>query len=149
MVFLALGLLDSKKSLSYEALDIQEFKKMKASRCMFVHVWAAWCTICVQEMPALIRFLETKKNITPVVIDASHSLAQEQFSKSWLKTLNPKFRTFYKHEMKDEVLMGLMGAKWTGALPHSALFKRGVKKKEWVGLVSHAELDGAFQKECD
>jgi len=84
-------------SAGFEPLPVAKLHRMTSKpTCSFVHVWAAWCTICVQELPALLTFLGEEKKVQSIVIDVSHPLARAQFSKPYLEKISPKFTTYYK-----------------------------------------------------
>lgn len=132
----------------FTTLPLSDLKKELGRSCSFVHVWATWCSICVQEMPSLIRGLEKEKKVYPVIIDASKKFTQEKFSKPFFKNINPKFNVFRKPDVTDDALMHALGVHWDKSLPYSALFSYGKKKKEWLGAASVEELHKAFQELC-
>jgi len=126
----------------------QLLKMTRKAGCSYIHVWAAWCNICVEGLPSLLTFLESEKTVRPIIVDLSLPLARDKFSRPWLEKLSPKFKIYYKPEVPDEDYVKGIGLTWSGALPQSVLFKKGKKIKQWQGSVPKQELKEVFHKEC-
>ncbi len=131
-----------------EPLPVSKIEKIKRGPCTFLHVWATWCTICIQEMPELLKTLAAEKKIHPVVVDVSATFVQEKFSKQWMKNLNPPFTTYLKPKGNEEAYLFAIDKYWSGALPYSALYHQGKQKKVWVGELNRDELKQAATKLC-
>lgn len=136
------------RAFEYPILPLADLKKETQRTCTFVHLWAAWCSICVQEMPKLLSFLEEEKKIYPVILDTDVRFAQDNFSTPWLKKLAPKFTVYRKPEVENAVLAKTLGITWSKSLPLSALYSHGKIKREWRGSLSTEELHKAFQELC-
>lgn len=135
-------------AFEYKVITPKELKKKTQGSCVFVQFWAAWCQICVDEMPGLLPFLKRLKKAEPVVVDLSQGLAQENFSKPWLKKIAPFSTTFSKGKTRDREMIESVLQKWNGALPLSALFSRGQLKERWNGAVSNSEIERAVSTHC-
>lgn len=143
------GLLTSSLAIAKQQLLPQKaIPNIKKGPCTFLHVWATWCTICIQEMPELLKFLATQKKVKPVILDVSAPFVQEQFSKKWMNTLNPPFTTYRKPAGDEDKYLFAIDRYWSGALPYSALYQKGVQKKVWVGQLDTTELKNYLTKEC-
>ena len=132
----------------FEVLSPTRLMQLEKEPCTFVHVWATWCTSCVQELPGLLKKLSQLKNVNPVIIDLSTPFVQESFSKRYLRKLAPTFKTFFKPEIKDSTYMSALEKNWTGELPYSAVFNDGIKKKVWKGNVNPSTLTAELGKVC-
>lgn len=147
-LFLLLTMVATGTALNFTELPVETMKKKTSDHCAFVHVWAAWCSICVEELPTLLEFLAKEKRVKPIVIDVSHPVARKEFSTPWLRKLSPKFPVYFKPNGNDEGFMRQVDPTWSGTLPYSALYTKGVKTKQWVGSVSPRELRESFSKIC-
>lgn len=135
-------------AFEYPVLPLSDLKKEVQRSCVLVHIWAAWCAPCIEEMPKFLRFFEKEKNVYPLIIDTSAKFAQDSFSKPWMKNLAPQFKVYRKPASSDQALIQAIGISWPKALPFSALYSFGKKKKEWVGQTSLEELHKVFQELC-
>ncbi len=124
----------------YEELPAAKIAPLKKKSCALIHVWATWCTNCLQELPDLVKVLNSMKEITPVVIDVSSPFVQNNFSKKWIATLKPQFRTYLKPSVKDEVYLNAIDKDWSGSLPFSVLYHKGKRKKVWNGSINLADF---------
>ncbi len=131
-----------------EYLQPKAIEKLKKQNCTFFHVWATWCSICMEEMPDLVKLLKTEKGIKPVLIDVSSLQVQESFSKKWLQSLRPGFTTYLKPNVKDQEYLSAIDKNWSGALPFSALYHRGKLLKTWTGTTELKTLGAQFQNLC-
>jgi len=131
-----------------EVLPQSGIAKIKQGPCTFLHVWATWCTICIQEMPELIKFLAAAKGVRPVILDVSAPFVQEQFSKKWMKSLKPPFTTYLKPDVKEDRYLFEIDKYWSGAMPYSAIYKKGEQKKVWVGQLNLEELKKTLPTIC-
>jgi len=141
-------LLCSLASGKQQLLPQKSIPNIKKGPCTFLHVWATWCTICIQEMPALLKFLAEQKKVKPVVLDVSAPFVQKQFSIKWMDSLKPAFTTYRKPNVDEAKYLFAIDNYWSGALPYSALYKNGTQKKVWVGALNAAELKETLAREC-
>jgi hypothetical protein len=123
-----------------EPLSPAKVAALKTKPCAFLHVWAIWCTPCVQEMPEVLKFLSQQKEVTPVVIDVSTPFQQDNWTRNWMDHLNPPFTTYVRPKGKEDVFLSAIDSDWSGALPFSALYDQGKKKKTWVGTLDLSKL---------
>ena len=142
----SLALADGKTEV-YQTLSAKALAKKKNEDCSFVHFWATWCTICIEELPRLIKLLPST-GVKPVIVDLSDTFVQDNFSKKWIKQLNPPFTVYVKPDTKDEPYLKQAGFKWTNTLPYSYLFKGGKKVKEWDGYLDMAQLKSELNQFC-
>ena len=133
---------------AYEAVTAKGAKQRLEHGCVLFHAWAAWCDICVKELPEWLKHLGQQKAMKPLVIDTSAKTAQEKFSKPWMKNLKPTFPTYFMSGIEDDAFMKKMDANWGRSLPYTALYFNAKKKKEWSGSVSLAEVDAEAEKSC-
>jgi thiol-disulfide isomerase/thioredoxin len=126
----------------------KDLDKLKKDKCAFFHVWATWCSICMEEMPDLIKVLKTTKKVRPVVIDVSSPSVQDSFSKRWMQQLRPSFPTYLKPDLKDEVYLDAVDKSFSGTLPFSALFQKGKLLKKWTGALELKNLGTELQNLC-
>ena len=126
----------------------KDLEKMKKERCAFFHIWATWCSVCMEEMPDLIKMLKSEKRVKPVIIDVSSVSVQESFSKRWMEQLRPSFPTYLKPDIKDEIYLDAVDKSFSGTLPFSALFQKGRLLKKWVGSLDLRRLDAEFHSLC-
>jgi len=120
----------------------------KTKPCTLVHAWAVWCSLCVQEMPELVKFFNENPQIKPVVVDVSGISAQNDFTKKWKILKSAKFDLFLKPSGDDDAYMAAIDAKWSGTLPYSALYHKGKKIKEWEGVSPTQEWAKTFPALC-
>ena len=146
--FLLLILSEKVHGTSYSFISPKALAAKTKKPCTLVHFWAAWCEVCVQELPLLLPKLAQKKNITLVVVDLSQGLAQETFSLPWLTKIAPTATTFHKGKLPARKLVGVVDEKWQGGLPYSALFSKGKKMIDWKGSVSFSEFETHIAKHC-
>lgn len=116
-----------------QLLPASKLVGMTRGPCTFVHVWANWCNICVAELPRLVKALSALKDVTPVVVDISSPYIQQNYSQRFIASLEPPFTTYLKPKGPDDDYMAAVEKKWNRALPFSALFRFGKKKKTWTG----------------
>lgn len=131
-----------------QPLPLNELEKLKGGSCVFFHVWATWCSICMDEMPELVKVLKNEIKVKPVLIDASPEKIQESFSKKWVVSLRPSFSTYTKPNIKDEVYVRAIYPKWSMALPFSALYHKGKLLKTWTGNTEVKALSAQFTELC-
>ncbi len=129
-------------------LPADKIAGLKQKPCTFFHVWATWCTICVQELPEVIKVLNGLKALTPVVIDVSSPFVQDQFSKKWAQTLKASFPIYLKPAGRDDLYLNSIDRDWSGALPYSVLFDKGKRKKVWLGALDLASFKGEIATLC-
>lgn len=133
----------------YKVINVQELKKKTQGPCTVLHFWAAWCEICIKELPVLLKYFETSKGFESVVVDLSADLAQEKFSKPWLKKMAPQSTTYRKGKTSDRALIQAVKSGWDEALPLSLLMVRGMVKANWEGAVEPSEIKTAVAKHCN
>jgi thiol-disulfide isomerase/thioredoxin len=131
-----------------EILLPKKFVSLKHQKCSFLYVWATWCTICIKEMPQLLKILEEDRQISPIIVDLSSPFVQENFSKKWMVQLAPPFTTYLKPPGSDKAYMEKLEKNWTGTLPYSALYSGGKLKKVWVGELPMANLKTEIARLC-
>lgn len=133
---------------SIEPLHLKQIAPLKKKSCTLIHVWATWCSICIDEMPGLLRMLSANKQIRPVIIDVSQPLSQKGFSVPWMQKLAPPFTTYTKPPGSDEKYLKAIDPEWSGALPYFAFYDKGRRKKVWVGEVKPASLQRELAELC-
>ncbi len=136
-------------ALGSQYLFPKELQNLKKEKCAFFHVWATWCSICMEEMPDLIKMLKNVKKVRPIIVDVSSISVQNSFSKRWMQQLRPSFPTYLKPDIKDEVYLEAVDSSFSGTLPFSALFKKGKLQKKWTGQLDLKNLSAEFQNLCD
>ena len=136
-------------TFQYRIISPKTLKKKIQSPCSLVHFWASWCEICIKELPVLLPYFESKKGVESVVVDLSHGLAQEKFSKVWIQKIAPRSKTYRKGNAHDHDLVEAVSSKWNGGLPITLLFTKGRRRETWKGSVVPAELDRALLKYCN
>lgn len=87
----------------------------------------------MQELPGLVATLGRIKQVNPVIIDISSPFVQESFSKRFIASIAPSFNTYTKPAGKNEDYMFAVDKSWNNALPYSALYHNGKKRKVWMG----------------
>lgn len=132
---LVVGPVTAKPAKYYEELPAAKLAAMKKKPCTLLHVWATWCTTCLQELPDLLKALAAIKGVTPVVIDVSSPFVQNNFSKKWMASLKPPFKTYLKPDVKDAAYLETVDKDWSGGLPFSALYHKGKRRKVWNGSI--------------
>jgi thiol-disulfide isomerase/thioredoxin len=136
------------RAVTFKPLSIEELGEMKRQPCTLIHVWASWCAPCVQELPELLRGLPAIAKLNPVVIDASPPQSQDSASRKLLEQINPAFPVYRKPGGNDDAYLNAIDGAWSGALPYSALFDGGKRKKAWEGPVPLATLKKAVAQYC-
>jgi thiol-disulfide isomerase/thioredoxin len=132
-----------------EYLNAKDLSAIKNEPCAFVHLWATWCSICVEEMPRLVKLLDGIQNkVRPVIIDVSTVEVQESESKKWMDGLKPGFTTYLKAAGADATFMESVDPSWSGSLPYSAVFSMGKVKKVWRGSVELTKLKNDLLRLC-
>lgn len=148
-VFLWLALVSVvAKGASQITLPASGIRQLKKRPCVFLHVWATWCSICIEEMPAVVKFLSERKKITPVILDVSAPGVQKGFSRAWMKTLKPPFATYFKPPSDEGRYLAAIDPSWSGALPYTAVFHAGKKRKEWIGALDFPGVDKEIAAIC-
>ncbi len=127
-------------SAKTELLPASKINALKQRKCAFLHVWATSSPASIKEMPALLRILQQDSRIQPILIDVSAPFVQENFSKKWMVQLNPPFITYLKPPGEYKTYLRAIDKGWTGSLPYSVLFDRGVRKKVWLGQLPLTRL---------
>lgn len=123
--------------------------QLKKQPCVFLHAWATWCTICIEELPQILNTLEKQKKINPIIVDISSPMAQNQFSKKWSKILKPSFPMYFKPPGNDAAYRkALTNEKWDGSLPYSAIFHRSKRLWSSVGSIAKTNIFNIFPAEC-
>ena len=127
--------------MRFVPLPKEKFPEVRQTGCVLFHPWASWCQPCLKEMPELVNWLNTETHVTPVVLDLSTPFVQESFSKSFMRTLRPKFPIFLRPDLVEEKDYISSWAKdWKGDLPYTELYVRGIRKKFWKGSVKSKTL---------
>lgn len=132
----------------WKKLPPEKVAALKNFPCSFIHVWATWCTICVQELPELVRILSSEKKVKSSIIDISDPFVQDNFSKKYIQQIKPSFPLYLKTDVPDKQYMSMVVSDWNGGLPYSVLYKSGKKVKEWRGEFPLKELSPAFAALC-
>ena len=131
-----------------EVLPAAKIANVKKLPCTFLHVWATWCTICIQELPSLLKTLAAMKGVNPVIIDVSAGFVQNNFSKKWMANLAPPFTTYLKPDGNDEKYLAAIDKRWSGALPYTALYHKGKQVKTWIGELDQKKMVAEIPKLC-
>ena len=141
---------DSKKSSKHrmEVLPAKKIAGIKKLPCTFLHVWATWCTICIQELPSMLQTLAGMRGVNPVILDVSAVFVQENFSKKWMANLAPPFTTYLKPDGGDEAYLKAIDANWSGALPYNALYHKGKLIKTWIGELDQKKMVAEIATLC-
>ena len=140
---------DKADSVPYSELSREKLTKLKKeSSCAFVHVWATWCTICLEELPGLLKTLAGEEKVRPIVLDVSSAFVQDNFSKKWLKSLAPPFEVYLKPKGGEEAYLNAIDPKWDGGLPYSAVYYKGQQKRIWNGTIKLNTLAQDIEAEC-
>lgn len=138
----------SGKPNATQPLPAARVAAMKKQPCTFFHVWATWCSICLQELPDLLKVMAAMKGATPVVIDVSSPFVQANFSKKWIQTLKPAFVTYVKPAGKDEPYLNAIDQEWSGALPFSVLYHKGKRLMVWQGSLDLGTIAREVEEQC-
>lgn len=149
VVALATGPASGRAQPVFEPLPAGKLAALKKEPCTLIHVWATWCTTCLTELPDLLRALAAEKRVRPIVIDVSAPFIQDNFSKKYITSLKPAFKTYLKPEGKDEPYLSAIDKDWSGSLPFSALYDKGRRKKVWNGSIDLAKLGADIAANCD
>lgn len=148
IIFLASWFASSLMALDVKPIGKDDLPKLKKQSCTLIHLWAAWCAPCIQELPNLLTELPTVERLTSVVIDVSPPKSQERDSKPLLERIAPKMSVYAKTAGDDDAFLNAMDPKWSGALPYSVLFDHGKQVKKWEGPINLIELRKAVAKSC-
>lgn len=122
--------------IRFVPLPKDKFPEVRQTGCVLFHPWASWCQPCLKELPEYVNWLNAETKVTPVVLDISTPFVQESFSKSFMRTLKPKFPVFLRPDLVDEkdyITSWSLG--WQGELPYTELYVKGIRKKTWKGSV--------------
>lgn len=130
-----------------EELSTVRLDGLRAKPCTFVHVWALWCDVCVEEMPKLVEFLNKQKKINPILVDVTPEASRKK-SIETMRKFKPLFPVYLKPYGNDEQYMKAIDGEWGGGLPYSALYHQGKKVKIWNGASPLQELKEAIDKTC-
>lgn len=123
--------------IRFEPLPKEKFSSVRQTGCVLFHPWASWCQPCLKELPDYVNWLNAEKKVVPVVLDISTPFVQESFSKSYMRTLKPKFTVFLRPDLVDEKDYVVSWNKdWEGELPYTELYVNGIRKKTWKGSVT-------------
>ncbi len=130
-------------------LPAEKIAAFKKQPCTLLHVWATWCTICIQEMPDLVKVLNVEKSrVRPIIIDASSPFQQDNFSKKYMATLKPQFTTYVKPGGDDDKYLNAIDKGWSGSLPFSALYHKGKRQKVWNGSIDLSRFKDDIATNC-
>lgn len=138
----------SASALTLTSVTKEDLPKFKAQPCTLIHLWAAWCAPCVQELPLLLPELAKIAKLNPVVIDVSPPASQERDSKPLLEHIAPPYTVYKKAAGDDDAFLNAMDPKWSGALPYSVLYHKGKKVKLWEGPFKIESLRKAVAALC-
>ncbi len=123
-----------------------EFQK---EDCTLVHPWATWCTLCIQEMPALLEKAARWKGGRVVILDVSSGFQQEHFSKKWLAGLKGQLVTYMKPSEADVArYQSAIDPQWKGEMPYTVLYRRGKILERWKGSTAFDALARGAEKLC-
>lgn len=136
------------KKRPYRKITPQALGHMKKKPCSFIHFWATWCSICIKELPELLKMLPRQKQVNPVIVDLSDKFVQDNFSKKWMKQLAPSFLVYVKPKMNTKKFMESAGFKWTNTLPYTYLFHKGKLIREWDGYMEMDALETELATLC-
>lgn len=135
---------------SYQFLQPAQLAALKKKPCTLIHAWAAWCGICVREMPAYIEFLSQNKKIHPVTLDVGSKTDQNAVSRQWPLLRSAQFTKYMKPEkISDQKYLAAIDPKWSGSLPYTVLYHKGMKRREWVGSLDFSTLGREVQQTCE
>ena len=122
-------------------LETTQFSKVREKGCVFFHAWASWCQPCLKELPSLVEWLNQEKKVTPVVVDLSTPFVQDSFSKSFMRSLKPKFPAYLRPLAAEELnYVKTWNEKWKGELPFSELYINGTRRKTWAAQMEVGRL---------
>ena len=71
-----------------------------------------------------------------------------EFSKKWMANLGPSFTTYLKPAGNEEEYLNAVDKAWSGALPFSALYHKGQRKKVWTGVIDLTKLKEDVDSLC-
>jgi thiol-disulfide isomerase/thioredoxin len=135
-------------AVTVKTLPYGELKKLEKKKCALVHLWAAWCGPCVEELPGLLQGLVAMRGVEPVVIDVSPPAMQKKESLRLLEMIAPPFPVFRASGRDLDTYIRAIDPNFEGALPFSVLYHKGKIRKAWTGPVSLAEVRSAANATC-
>ncbi len=147
IIFLLAFALGASLFSAQETLSTEKLNALKAKPCSYVHVWALWCDICVEELPKLVDYLNKTKKVNPLLIDVTPETGKVKAAQEMEKA-HPRFPVYAKPYGNDEQYMKAIDANWGGGLPYSALYQGGKVVKVWSGASSLSELAKATDALC-
>lgn len=134
---------------SSRVLSSKDLVSLKKGQCVLYHFWATWCHPCLKELPILLKWLEQRQFVQPVIVDISNPFSQKQFSQKWVdQVLKPSYATYLKPEGDAEDYVRSLDPTWTGTLPYSVLYHRGKKVEGWEGVLNLSTLEPRLTVLC-
>lgn len=150
MVALA-GILMGAQPTRLAPVNETEYPKTVAARkgkVLLVNFWATWCVPCRKEMPELAKMSTTlkPKGFELVTISADEP-EDEKAAVAFLGKAGIDGAAYLKKAINDDKFIGLVDAKWSGALPALVLYdKTGKKIKSWTGETDLKQVEAEIRK---
>jgi thiol-disulfide isomerase/thioredoxin len=117
-------------------------------KVLLVNFWATWCAPCREEMPALVKLSAAlkPKGLEMITISADEP-EDEKAAVAFLNKAGVAGTAYIKRAKKDDTFIGMVDAKWQGALPAIVLYdKTGKKVKIWIGEADLKQVEAEAKK---
>jgi hypothetical protein len=121
---------------AYRGMRPQDLQTIQRSQCAVIQPWAAWCSLCLEELPERLPRLAKLKGVEVAVVDLSTPGVREEFSKKWSVIQNAPLDTYFLSDgFTVERFKRLVSRRWDGSLPFAVLVRQGKVTREWMGKV--------------
>ena len=139
-------------SLQVDSIGRSELVKLinnRKGKILFLNVWATWCVPCREEFPDIIKLSNTYKNSDLEVVGISVDYPDEINSKIVPFLLKNKvpYKIYVSDFKKDEELINILNAKWSGALPATFIYDRnGIQRFMLAGKGTYNKFKNEIEK---
>ena len=129
LMILVLTALASPAKPVYEELPADKIAALKKKPCTLIHVWATWCTVCLTELPDLLKVIASVKELNPVIVDVSSEFVQEHLLPQVDRHAQAAVQDLRETQRQGRGLPQRHRQGLVRGSPLSALYHKGVRKK--------------------
>lgn len=148
LVLLPAVLLTGKKVGMVNMQQLQESVKKTNDTLYVVNFWATWCKPCVKEMPYFeVSGQKFKSNKVKVLFVSLNSPKELEQVESFVNQKEVKADVELLNSGNPNSWIDVVDSSWSGAIPATAIYRRGKKVTFREGEFTQTELDSIIKKQ--